>query len=342
MKTIAVFGEILLRLSPPGKERLFQSFRLEARFGGAEANVAVSLTLFGHHVRYISVVPAGEIGDAALAELRRFGVGTDHVVRRGARLGLYFAETGADQRPSKVDYDREHSGIADAAPGLIGWARALEGAGWFHVSGITPATGSGSADLTIEAVARAKTMGITVSVDLSYMSELWKYGRSAPEVMKEIVKNADIVLANEEDCQKALGIEAGGWTSGSTPDPVAIEDLTRRVMDAFSNLSKIAVSLRESRSADDNGWSGVLRNREGFLRGTRYEVRDIVDKIGSGDAFAAGFIHGLDLFGEDGKALEFAVAASCLKHSIPGDFNLVSEKEVLALMAGNRSGRVQR
>jgi 2-dehydro-3-deoxygluconokinase len=342
MRTVAVFGEILLRLSPPGKERLFQSSRLEARFGGAEANVAVSLTLFGHQVRYISVVPANEIGDAALAELRRFGVGTGHVVRQGTRLGLYFAETGADQRPSRVFYDREHSGIADATPGLIGWARSLEGVGWFHVSGITPATGPGAADLTIEAVSLAKTMGITVSVDLNYRAKLWKYGRTAPEVMRDIVKKADIVFANEEDCQKALGIEAGGWTSGSAPDPVAIDDLTRRVMDAFPNLSKIAVSLRDSRSADANGWSGVLRNRDGFLRGPRHEIRDIVDRIGTGDAFAAGFIHGLDLFGEDGKALEFAVAASCLKHSIPGDFNLIVEKEVLALMAGDRSGRVQR
>jgi 2-dehydro-3-deoxygluconokinase len=342
MKTVAVFGEILLRLSPPGKERLFQSPRLEACFGGAEANVAVSLTLFGHQVRYISVVPANEIGDAALAELKRFGVRTDHVVRQGTRLGLYFAETGADQRPSRVFYDREHSGIADATPGLIGWARSLEGVGWFHVSGITPAIGPSAADLTIEAVSLAKTMGITVSVDLNYRAKLWKYGRTAPEVMRDIVKKADIVFANEEDCQKALGIEAGGWTSGSAPDPVVIDDLTRRVMDAFPNLSKIAVSLRDSWSADANGWSGVLRNRDGFLRGSRHEIRDIVDRIGTGDAFAAGFIHGLDLFGEDGKALEFAVAASCLKHSIPGDFNLIAEKEVLALIAGDRSGQVQR
>jgi 2-dehydro-3-deoxygluconokinase len=185
-------------------------------------------------------------------------------------------------------------------------------------------------------------MGITVSVDLNYRAKLWKYGRTAPEVMRDIVKKADIVFANEEDCQKTLGIEAGGWTSGSAPDPVVIDDLTRRVMDAFPNLSKIAVSLRDSWSADANGWSGVLRNRDGFLRGPRHEIRDIVDRIGTGDAFAAGFIHGLDLFGEDGKALEFAVAASCLKHSIPGDFNLIAEKEVLALIAGDRSGQVQR
>ncbi len=342
MRQIVTFGEIMLRLSPPGRETLFQAPRLEATFGGGEANVAVSLARFGHPVRYASVVPSNDIGEAALRELRRWGVETNHVARGGRRLGIYFAETGANQRPSKVVYDRAHSALAEAEAGAIAWPRVFEGADWFHTTGITPALSRSAADLTLEAVKTAKALGLTVSVDLNYRAKLWKYGASAPEVMRDIIRYADVAVANEEDCQKSLGIEARADVRSGKLELGAYEDLTARVLEAFPNLGRVAVTLRESHSADWNGWSGVLRNRTEFLTGPRFEIRDIVDRIGGGDAFAAGLIHGLCVLPTDREALGFAVAAACLKHSIPGDFNLVGEKDVLALLAGDASGRVQR
>jgi 2-dehydro-3-deoxygluconokinase len=339
---IATFGEIMLRLSPPGREKLFQSPHLDAMFGGGEANVAVSLAVFGHAVRYVSVVPKNEIGDAALGDLKRWGVETDFVVRQGKRLGIYFAETGANQRASKVIYDRDNSGIAEAGPDTIDWEKTLAGVKWFHTTGITPAISQSAADLALNAVKTAKAGGITVSVDLNYRAKLWKYGKSAQEVMREIVKYADVAIANEEDCQKSLGIEATADVKSGKLALDAYDELTAKMLDAFPGLGRIAITLRESRSADCNGWSAVMRNRERFLVGTHYEIQDIVDRIGGGDAFAAGLIHGLSTLPTDLEALEFAVAASCLKHSIPGDFNLTSEKDVLALMKGDKSGRVQR
>jgi 2-dehydro-3-deoxygluconokinase len=342
MKTIATFGEIMLRLSPPGCEKLFQSPSLSARFGGGEANVAVSLAGFGHRVRYISVCPPNEVGDAAISELRKWGVETDHVLRQGKRLGVYFAEPGANQRPGKVIYDREYSAISEAKVGAIDWDTALAGVDWFHTSGITPALSASAADLALQAVRRARDKGIRVSVDLNFRAKLWKYGKAAPEVMGGIVRSADVAIGNEEDCQKSLGIPvAADVESGSLP-LAAYEKLSANVLERFPNLELVAITLRESRSADQNIWSAVLRNKERFYRGPRYEITDIVDRIGAGDAFAAGLIHGLDLFGADKKALAFAVAASCLKHSLPGDFNLASENDVLALMKGEKSGRVQR
>jgi 2-dehydro-3-deoxygluconokinase len=342
MKSIATFGEIMLRLSPPGKEKLFQSPSLSARFGGGEANVAVSLAVFGHRVRYVSVCPANEIGDAAISELRKWGVETDHILRRGKRLGIYFAEPGANQRPGKVIYDREYSAISEAKVGDIDWDAALAGVDWFHVSGITPALSASAAGLTLQAVQSAKDKGIGVSVDLNYRSKLWKYGKAPSEVMGEIVRRADAALGNEEDFQKSLGIPVeADVESGSLP-LAAYEKMSAVVLEQFPNLGLAAVTLRESRSADQNIWSAVLRTKEVFCRGQSYVISDIVDRIGAGDAFAAGLIHGLDLFGEGEKALAFAVAASCLKHSLPGDFNLTSENDVLALLKGEKSGRVQR
>jgi 2-dehydro-3-deoxygluconokinase len=304
--------------------------------------VAVSLAVFGHRVRYISVFPANEVGDAAVSELRKWGVDTGHILRQGRRLGVYFAEAGSNQRPGKVIYDREHAAISEAKVGEIDWDAALEGVDWFHTTGITPAISPSAADLTLQAVRKARERKITVSVDLNYRGKLWKYGKTAPEVMGEVVRSADVAIGNEEDCQKSLGIPVeADVESGSLPVSV-YEHLTARVMERFSNLRLVALTLRESRSADDNSWSAVLRNRGGFLRGPRYEMTDIVDRIGGGDAFAAGLIHGLSVFGDDEKALSFAVAASCLKHSLPGDFNLASEDEVLTLMRGAKSGRVQR
>lgn len=342
MKTVAAFGEIMLRLSPLGQERLFQSPCFQTFFGGGEANVAVSLARFGHPVRYLSVIPANDAGDAALRELGKWGVTTEHIVRQGKRLGIYFAESGANQRPAQVIYDRDHSGIAEAKRGDIDWEKAFAGINWFHVTGITPAISRSAADLTLDAVKAAESKGIAVSVDLNYRSKLWKYGVPAAEVMAEIFKFADVGIANEEDCQKSLGIEADVLVQSGPLDIRAYEKLTRRVMDQFPKLSRMAITLRESRSADQNGWSAVMRNRKEFMTGPRYEIADIVDRIGAGDAFAAGLIHGLDIFSSDQEALDFAIAASCLKHSIPGDFNLATESEVLALMKGDASGRVRR
>jgi len=342
MKTVATFGEIMLRLSPPDKERLFQSPALTAFFGGAEANVAVSLALFGHETRFISVVPDNDIGAAAGRELRKYGVRTDHIVRRGRRLGIYFAVPGANQRPSEVIYDREHSAIADIGKGAIDWSLALAGVQWLHLTGITPAISRAAAEQTMIAVRTARTRGITVSVDLNYRGKLWKYGMEAPEVMGEIFKRADIGIANEEDCQKSLGIAAETALPAAGLDIATYERLTARVMEKFPNLKKMAVTLRESRSAEHNIWSGGLRNATEFIAGPRFAIEDIVDRIGSGDAFAAGLIHGFDLFSSDQEALEFALAASCLKHSIPGDFNLITEDEALALMKGDKTGRIKR
>ena len=342
MKSIATFGEIMLRLSPPGREKLFQSPSLTARFGGGEANVAVSLAIFGHRVRYISVCPANEIGDAAVGELRKWGVETGHILRQGKRLGVYFAEPGANQRPGKVIYDREYSAISEAEVSAIDWDAALAGVEWFHASGITPGISASAADLTRRALESARDRGIRVSVDLNYRAKLWKYGKPAPEVMGAIVRSADLAIGNEEDFQKSLGIPVDvDVESGSLP-VVAYENMSASVLERFPNLELMAITLRESRGADQNIWSAVLRSKENFYRGPSYEISNIVDRIGAGDAFAAGLIHGLDLFGDPEKALAFAVAASCLKHSIPGDFNLVTETDVLALMKGEKSGRVQR
>ncbi len=341
--TVVTFGEIMLRLSPPTGEILLQSPRLNATFGGGEANVAVSLARLGHSVRYVSAVPANDVGEAALRELRKWGVDVSPVARKGRRLGIYFAEAGANQRASKVIYDRDGSSIAESGPGDIDWGRALEGASWFHATGITPALSRSAADLTLEGVRAAKSRGLTVSIDLNYRAKLWKYGAKAPEVMTGLAALADVVVANEEDCQKSLGIAAGADVASGRLDRAAYEDLTARVLEAFPNLSRVAVTLRESRGADRNGWSAVLRSRTGgFQAGPRHDIDDIVDRIGSGDAFAAGLIHGLLGGAPDAEALAFAVAASCLKHSIPGDFNLASEADIRALAGGDASGRVQR
>jgi 2-dehydro-3-deoxygluconokinase len=339
---IAAFGEIMLRLSPPRGERLLQSPQFSAVFGGGEANVAVSLARFGHDVSYITALPENALGDAAVAELKKYGIQTDFIKRQGRRIGIYFAETGADQRPSRVIYDREYSAMAEARPGDFDWAGIFQGIEWFHTTGITPALSQSAADLTLEAVQTARSLGIKVSVDFNFRSKLWRYGKSAPEVMREIVKYADVGIANEEDCQKSLGIGAAVDVARDKLDLKVYERLTQEVMDAFPNFSKMAVTVRESKSVDTNRWTAVLRTRDGFLTGERYEITDIVDRIGGGDAFSAGLIHGLDKHKDVQEALNFAIAASCLKHSIFGDFNLISEEEVTKLMSGDASGRIQR
>ncbi len=342
MARYVTFGEIMLRLKPVGAQRLFQSPTLEATFGGGEANVAVALAGFGCQVSFVSVIPPNAVGDACLGELRRHGVDTSLVVRKGSRLGIYFLETGANQRPSVVIYDRAGSAIAEAGCGDVDWDKSLAGAGWFHITGITPAISLSAAELSLEAVRRAREKGLTVSCDLNYRKNLWKYGKSAPQIMGELMKSVDVLVANEEDCQKALGISAAVDVESGRLDPTAYQALTGKVLAAYPNLTHVAVTLRESRSADQNGWSAVLATRRDFLVSRRYEITDIVDRVGTGDAFAAGLVHGLVSLPGPQDALEFATAASCLKHSIPGDLPLLSAAEVASLVGGSGSGRVQR
>jgi len=339
---IVTFGEIMLRLKPPGAERFFQSPVLEATFGGGEANVATALARFGCESAYISVIPANAIGDACVAELRRHGIDTRHVVRKGSRLGIYFLEAGAAQRPSVVIYDRAGAAIAEARHGDVDWEKGFAGAAWFHLTGITPALSQSAADLSLEAVTTAGRLGLAVSCDLNYRKNLWKYGKTAPEVMGEIVKHVDVLMANEEDCQQVLGIRADMDVEAGVLDASRYRDLAGRVLSAYPSVKRIAITLRESRSADDNGWSAVLLDGKDFHVSRKYEIRDIVDRVGSGDTFSAGLIYGLLNLGSPAEALEFAAAASCLKHSIPGDLPLLSVAEVKALLAGSGSGRVQR
>jgi 2-dehydro-3-deoxygluconokinase len=336
------FGEIMLRLKSPGRERLFQSPVLEATFGGGEANVAVSLANFGLASGFVSALPDNDIGDAAIRELRGYGVDTRHIRRSGQRMGIYFLETGANQRGSMVVYDRVGSAMAEAQVGDFDWPAIFEGARWLHITGITPALSASAAALSLESVQAAKAAGLTVSCDFNYRAKLWKYGKSAPEIMQELVRHVDIGIANEEDCQKALGIEAEVDVASGELDPARYEHLTDKVMTRYAGLAVMAVTLRESRSADANGWSACLRYRGGFLRSRRYEITDIVDRVGAGDSFAAGLIYGLNAYPDRQQALEFAVAASCLKHSVPGDFNRVTVAEVEKLLAGDASGRVSR
>ncbi len=342
MTRIVTFGEVMLRLKSPGFERLMQSPVFEATFGGAEANVAVSLAQYGLPVAFVTALPQNPLGDAAIATMRSFGVDTSFVSRDGARVGIYFLETGSNQRPSKVLYDRAGSAIASSKSGVFAWDKILEGANWFHVSGVTPAISASAADLTLEAVGAARERGITVSCDYNYRKNLWRYGKSAPEVMRKIVSKVNVGIANEEDCEKALGIQSEVDVSGGELDPERYRRIAEAVLDAFPNLEKQVITLRESHSADRNGWSAVMHNGHEMLSSRQYEITDIVDRVGAGDSFAAGLIYGLLTYGDDGRALEFATAASCLKHSVPGDFNRVSVAEVESLMAGEASGRVQR
>lgn len=342
MTRVVTFGEVMLRLKSPGLERLMQSPSLEATFGGAEANVAVSLAQFGLPVSFVSALPLNPLGDAAIQSIRGFGVDTSLIRRAGDRIGVYFLETGANQRPSRVTYDRGGSAIAAAKTGDFDWKGIFDGVSWFHVSGVTPAISQSAANLTLEAITAARAAGATVSCDYNYRKNLWKYGKTAPQVMREIVANVNVGIANEEDCEKALGITSGVDVHSGELDRERYRRIAESVFDAFPNLEKQVITLRESHSADHNGWSAVLYNGRELLSSREYEISDIVDRVGGGDSFAAGLIYGLITYGDDQRALEFATAASCMKHSIPGDFNRASVSEVEALMKGDASGRVQR
>ncbi|HYZ86971.1 MAG TPA: sugar kinase [Bryobacteraceae bacterium] len=341
-KPVVSFGEIMLRLAPPGYERILQSPQFMATFGGGEANVAVAVSMFGVPARYITILPPDNpISDAFLGEMRRFGVDPQFVVRGKGRFGIYFVEPGANQRGSKVVYDREGSAIALGKPGDINFDAAFEGAQWFHITGITPAISASAADLALESVRKAREEGLTVSCDLNYRKNLWKYGRSTKEVMTELIKYVDVCIANEEDVQMALGIEAEVDVHSGQLEEGVYRKLSDTVLSTYPNLRAIAITLRESFSASHNGWSACLNDGKSFYRSRRYDITHIVDRVGGGDCFAGGLIFGLITM-EPKDALEFAVAASCLKHSIPGDFNRFTRAEVEALVKGGGSGRVQR
>jgi 2-dehydro-3-deoxygluconokinase len=340
---VVTFGEIMLRLAPPGYERFLQSPQFVATFGGGEANVAVALAHFGNPARFVTLLPpANPIADAFLGELRRFGVDEARVIRGKGRMGIYFVEPGANQRPSKVVYDREGSAIALAKPGDIDWKRVFAGAGWFHITGITPALSQSAADLSTESMEAARAAGLTVSCDLNYRKNLWKYGKTAKNVMSELFRLVDIGIANEEDCQAALGINVDVDVHSGQLAVEQYRKLAEAVLEAYPNLKMLAITLRESHSASHNGWSACLHDRSEFLLSRHYEITHIVDRVGGGDSFAGGLIFGLLNLQDHQEALEFAVAASCLKHSIPGDFNRFTREEVEQLVKGGGSGRVQR
>ncbi|MEX2260550.1 MAG: sugar kinase [Bryobacteraceae bacterium] len=341
--TVVTFGEIMLRLAPPGFERFLQTPQFVATFGGGEANVAVALSVFGRPARYVTVLPPSHpIADSVIGELRRFGVDTSHIVRAKGRMGVYYVETGANQRPSKVVYDRDNAAIALAKPGDIDWDAAFDGAAWFHITGITPALSASAADLALESARKARERGLTVSCDLNYRKNLWKWGKPAAEVMRELVRYVDVAIANEEDFQMALGIQSKADVHSGKLEAAQYRELAERVVCDFTNLKVIAITLRESKSASHNGWSACLYNGKDFLVSRHYEITHIVDRVGGGDCFAGGLIYGLTMLPTHQDALEFAVAASCLKHSIPGDFNRFTVDEVKSLIQGGGSGRVQR
>jgi 2-dehydro-3-deoxygluconokinase len=341
---IVTFGEIMLRLVPPGFERFSQARQLNASFGGGEANVAVSLANFGLKVDYVTRLPKNDIAEACLMDLRRYNVGTDKIVYGGDRLGIYFLENGAVARASKVIYDRANSAIACVQPGMIDWDSVFEGVRWFHWTGITPAISEGAALTCKEAIVAANKKGITVSTDLNYRKNLWKWGKKASDVMPDLVADCDIILGNEEDAEKVFGIHPAGVdvTSGHV-DAAAYESVCRQMMKKFPKAKKVIVTLRGSVNANHNTWSGVLFDGKVLYEAPVHDITHIVDRVGGGDSFMAGLIYGLITFpGDDQRALNFAVAASCLKHTIIGDFNLVTVKEVETLMGGDSSGRVSR
>jgi 2-dehydro-3-deoxygluconokinase len=342
MIRVVTLGEIMLRLSPPGFERLLQSPSLSATFGGAEANVAVSLAHFGLDSVYLTCVPPHAVGSAAIAALAREGVRTDFIARRGERLGIYFAEAGASQRASTVVYDRARSAFSEGAAEAFAWSDVLAGARWFHVSGVTPALGATAARATAAALTAAKQAGATVSFDLNYRRTLWTEAE-AQATIRPLLAHVDLLIGNEEDLQSVLGVAVAGVdVHAGRVAPSAYQDVSRRVSGEFGPRL-VAITLRESTSASDNGWSAVLWDAEAsrFHQSQRYDIR-IVDRIGAGDSFAAGLIYGMLSGKSVESALRFSVAASALKQTIPGDFNRVSAAEVERLEAGDASGRVQR
>ncbi|MGB5172260.1 MAG: sugar kinase [Eudoraea sp.] len=346
MKKVVTFGEIMMRLSPPGFLRFSQTNQFDVVYGGGESNVAVSLANYGVPVDFVSRLPNNDLGDCALMELRKRGVGTDHIIRGGNRLGIYFLETGAVSRGSKVVYDRAHSAMAEIGPGMIDWEEVFKDTGWFHFTGITPAISQGAADACLEAVKVASELGVLISTDLNYRSKLWKYGVPPEPIMTELTSYCDIILGNEEDAEKHFGIKPEGvdvTMQGEHVKGEAFQSVCKQMMEKFPKAQKIIVTLRGSHSASHNSWGGVMYDGEKFYISPEYQITHIVDRVGGGDSFMGGLIYGLLSYPEDTQnALNFAVAASCLKHTIIGDANLVNLEEVEKLMKGDASGRVAR
>lgn len=335
----------MLRLSPPGWKRFSQSSSFEVVYGGGESNVAVSLANYGLDVDFITRLPDNDLGDCALMELRKRGVGTKRIVRGGERLGIYFLETGAVSRGSKVVYDRAHSAMATIEKGMVDWDAVFEGVDWFHWTGITPAISQGAADACLEAIKAANRLGVTVSTDLNYRKKLWKYGKQPGEVMPALVEGCDVILGNEEDAEKHFGLHPEGVdvTHGGSVDGKAYLSVLKQLQKMFPRAKKVITTLRGSISASHNTWSGVLYDGEKLFEAPTYQITHIVDRVGGGDSFMAGLIYGLLTYeNDDQKALEFAVAASCLKHTIKGDANLATVAEVEKLLSGDASGRVSR
>mgnify|MGYP001053748582 CR=1 FL=1 len=342
---IVTFGEIMLRLATPDYLRFNQATAYSATFGGGEANVAVSLANYGMKAEFVTRLPHNDIARACLMDLRGYGVVTDHIVFGGDRIGIYFLETGAVARPSKVIYDRAHSAIAEIQSGMIDWETVFGDARWFHWTGITPAISQGAADVCLEAVKAANRLGITVSCDLNFRKNLWKYGKSASEVMPELVAGSDVILGNEEDCEKIFGIKPEGFDAAKTGgdvDESKFESVCKQMMSRFPKARKVIITLRGAVNANHNTWGGVLFSEGRLYQSRRYDITHIVDRVGGGDSFMGGLIYGLLSYSDDQKALDFATAASCLKHTIYGDFNQVTVEEVEKLMNGDASGRVVR
>ncbi|MFY0688412.1 MAG: sugar kinase [Cyclobacteriaceae bacterium] len=346
MKKVVTFGEIMLRLAPPGFLRFSQTNTFDVIYGGGESNVAVSLANYGVPVEFVTRLPKNDIGECALMEMRKRNVGTNHVAFGGDRLGIYFLETGAVSRGSKVVYDRAHSAMSEIKAGMIDWDQVFDGVEWFHWTGITPAISQGAADACLEAVKVASEKGITISTDLNYRAKLWKYGGDREAIMTELTSHCDIVLGNEEDAEMHFGIKPEGisvQTEGHNVKAEAFLSVCQQMMEKFPKAKKVITTLRGSISASHNTWAGVLYDGNKMYESRQYQITDIVDRVGGGDSFMGGLIYGLLKYPEnDQNALDFAVAASCLKHTIKGDANLATVSEVEKLMGGDASGRVAR
>ncbi len=345
-KKIVTFGEIMLRLATPDYLRLNQATQLNLSFGGGEANVAVSLSNYGLETEFVTRLPGNDIARACVMDLHKYNVGTNHIIYGGDRMGIYFLETGAVARASKVIYDRANSSIATIEKGMINWQEVLRDAKWFHWTGITPALSIGAAEACLEAIQTANKMGITVSCDLNYRKNLWKYGKTASEIMPGLVEGCDIILGNEEDCEKVFGIKPENFDVTSTRgeiNPEEFESVCTQVQARFPRAKKVIITLRGAINANHNTWGGVLYANGTLYQSSRYDITHIVDRVGGGDSFMGGLIYGLVTYpGNDQKALDFAVAASCLKHTVYGDYNQVTIEEVEKLMSGDASGRVSR
>lgn len=345
MGKIVTFGEVMLRLSTPGYQRFSQARQFDVTFGGGEANVAVSLANYGMKSEFVTRLPENDIAKACIQEMNGLGVNTDNCIKGGDRIGIYFLETGAVARGSKVIYDRANSSISTIQKGMIDWEKVLTGADWFHWTGITPALSQGAADICLEAIQAANRMGVKVSCDLNYRKKLWNYGKKVSEVMPALVEGCDLILGNEEDAEKEFGIKPEGFdveNTGGEIDAKRFESVCKQLMSKFSRCKKVVITLRGSINANHNTWGAVLFDGKRLIESRRYDITHIVDRVGGGDSFMGGLIYGLLAYKDDEKALNFAAAASALKHTIFGDYNRVSTEEVEALMSGNGSGRVSR